>query len=745
VEAKHSPMARSRSRSRDRSKRKRSRSRSRDRRKVSSSSSSSRSRSRSRDRRRSRSRSLSSSRSRSEQRGSRKAKRTKVLGNGGSAKKSSKEKEKDKGDKKSDKKSSKEKEKEKDKGDKKNEKKGDKKKNDKTDKSEKGDKKKSDKKSDKKKKSSKSKAKDKRSTKKSKKKSDSESDSEDEADSPDPALVTLQADVDAACSKRDEARDETAALREHLEQQQSAHAAHSDDMKLHETTVREAQEKLSTAEEVHKVYRAKVAQMASSVAQAKASHKEQRGRHEQLLQKIAVVESDKQDLQSEIATIRGAAVPKPADDAGERVPLWRQALLDEEVEDDDAAKIATTEDDSDNMDMDDAIAAEMEPLPAIAPVVKRRAFTEDSEEEEVDPDVAGSSSALVLALAHSDHGTQHRDAVLGHMSVPMLWRLRAVSRAFRRWGTEALAEMPGLLAIGGYRWNSKDEPEPITTVEALELITMRWSRGAFPALSTPTAYPAGSSLPDGRLVVAGGFESLGPPEIRSRAVVQLNVNKGEERWTPLPSLGEERVGAAAVLLADGRLMLIGGGSQKVWLDSAEVLATDGEDWDAVSAMAVARGFAAAGLLPTGHVVVAGGRCSGGDKGVLDTAEMWSPAEDAWTALPAMHHARTAAAHCVLPSGRFAVVGGFGSDGEERGDGEVFDPARRTWKMLPSGMEERSEAQAIAVAGGMVVMGGTYGVAELFDEQSGTWFRLPRSMAGQRLGCVVAEFKDTRFD
>jgi hypothetical protein len=59
------------------------------------------------------------------------------------------------------------------------------------------------------------------------------------------------------------------------------------------------------------------------------------------------------------------------------------------------------------------------------------------------------------------------------------------------------------------------------------------------------------------------------------------------------------------------------------------------------------------------------------------AELYDPATNAWTAPPDMAHKRCFAAICVLPSGRVAVMGGTGADGQERKDGEAFDPAKQT--------------------------------------------------------------------
>ena len=88
----------------------------------------------------------------------------------------------------------------------------------------------------------------------------------------------------------------------------------------------------------------------------------------------------------------------------------------------------------------------------------------------------------------------------------------------------------------------------------------------------------------------------------------------------------------------------------------------------------------------------------------------------------MAHERFDLVVCVLPSGRVAVVGGFGADGPRTHgeECEAFDPdpVKRTWEALPEmavHVARRNPATA-PVAGGMVVAG--METVDLFDEESG---------------------------
>ena len=101
----------------------------------------------------------------------------------------------------------------------------------------------------------------------------------------------------------------------------------------------------------------------------------------------------------------------------------------------------------------------------------------------------------------------------------------------------------------------------------------------------------------------------------------------------------------------------------------------------------------------------------------------------------MAHKRCYPTVCVLPSGRVAVVAGFGVDGQDRKDCEAFDAVKRTWELLPEMDEERGNPAAAPVVGGMVVVGREK--VGLFDEESGRWLALPHPMAHPRVVTELA--------
>lgn len=377
--------------------------------------------------------------------------------------------------------------------------------------------------------------------------------------------------------------------------------------------------------------------------------------------------------------------------------------------------------------------------------------------------------------------------------VVALWRLRRVCRAFRRWAQAELSLLPRVVAIGGQtqldgtRTVVPDGKASTSSVEALDLSTMRWSVGprrCVPSLPDPReCRHSVSCSAEGHMVVCGGydFDHESDNEVCLSTVFQWLPGTGV--WSALPDLPASRSEAASVRLPDGRTMLIGGRNDEgVALNSVLVLAADGSAWSDLPPLTTFRSSPAAAVLPDGKVLVAGGTQSDGrwnpdmwscssPSRSLNTAELWDPETQRWTALPPMAEQRFAAAACVLSGGRVAVLGGSYTVQANQiiprhhtfthFDGEVFDPVTRGWRPLgpaaasprrrrwiagrprpAAGAEmafEHGNLSIVAVPGGLVLVGvkNNNDCNELYDEESEQWFQLPHPMVHAREGAGLA--------
>jgi hypothetical protein len=235
----------------------------------------------------------------------------------------------------------------------------------------------------------------------------------------------------------------------------------------------------------------------------------------------------------------------------------------------------------------------------------------------------------------------------------------------------------------------------------------------------------------GNLVVLGG--DTAEDDFPSSSVEILSSSEEGGAFVDLPPLSCGGIyGAAAIAVeesdsAAGQVLLLGG-SMEVGEVSSTVLLVD----LATGACAPQndllhrRAYLAAGRLPDGRVV-----CAGGIGGDSSSAEVWGPppqgAADAawtWTELPAMSAGRYVCCGCVMSDGRFAVLGGR-SNGVTTSSCEALvadDDAH--WAPLPPMHDARTYFACGAVAGCVIAGGLNLKSAELYNEELNRWLRLP---------------------
>lgn len=195
-------------------------------------------------------------------------------------------------------------------------------------------------------------------------------------------------------------------------------------------------------------------------------------------------------------------------------------------------------------------------------------------------------------------------------------------------------------------------------------------------------------------------------------------------WTVIASMSEARSGHTATLLADGKVLVAGGGTA-----SAELYDPSTETWTATGKMIQARRGHTATLLLNGRVLVTGGYSD--YRGYPDrdrSAELYDPATSTWTATGAMslpHYGGTAT---LLLDGTVLLAGG---ESEVGNSAELYHPASGSWSDAGGMIEKRFHHAATLLSDGKVlVVGGNpwpspdpndrLATAELYDPGTGTW-------------------------
>ena len=134
-------------------------------------------------------------------------------------------------------------------------------------------------------------------------------------------------------------------------------------------------------------------------------------------------------------------------------------------------------------------------------------------------------------------------------------------------------------------------------------------------------------------------------------------------------------------------------------------------------MSAARSNHTATLLPSGKVLVAGGKHG---TGMLALAELYDPGSVTWGPTGPMGTARQNHTATLLPNGKVLVVGG--DDGTNPIPGaEVYDPAFGTWGLTdPPPLLCFLHTATLLPNGKVLVAGGSTNNAVLYDPAYGTW-------------------------
>lgn len=253
------------------------------------------------------------------------------------------------------------------------------------------------------------------------------------------------------------------------------------------------------------------------------------------------------------------------------------------------------------------------------------------------------------------------------------------------------------------------------------------------ATATPAAAAAASSIvgawearallparrvDPGVFAVPGGLFVIGDRQHAATAPTALRYDIASDSWTTLPSPpGSHDKRAASAQLADGRVVLVGGGSAAV-----DVWDPATSSWSQLPAMSTVRSEAVAVGVADGRLLVVSEGAS-----YQTTAEIYDPATGLWTATPAPGSYAKPGAAGQLGNGRVLML----SSGFYYAD--LWDPATGVWTRAAnvpgSGFEP-----GLAISGNTAVVVGKDGTTEdnrdawRYQESTNTWVALPDTIA-----------------
>jgi hypothetical protein len=276
-----------------------------------------------------------------------------------------------------------------------------------------------------------------------------------------------------------------------------------------------------------------------------------------------------------------------------------------------------------------------------------------------------------------------------------------------------------VLIAGGQRVGSVDVGDVyFETAELFDPVAGKFSPVAA-KMATKRTQHAAAAIAGGKVLVVGGTSG-----VMSTSTAELFDPK-TATWSSTPPLAHEHWGATLTVLADGRVLLAGGGP------GASGGATELFDpalgaWKDLAPMGTPRRYHTATLLQSGRVLVTGGQLPDDPTKLSSDAEVWSPTTGLWTHVAPMSIARTAHTATLLDDGLVVIAGGTTPAGITAAT-ERYNPAQDAWTKLPAMASARTIHTATRVGGGGVLVAGGLDAStsvlrssELFDPATQRW-------------------------
>ena len=232
-------------------------------------------------------------------------------------------------------------------------------------------------------------------------------------------------------------------------------------------------------------------------------------------------------------------------------------------------------------------------------------------------------------------------------------------------------------------------------------------------------------LPNGEVLVAGG-SSDGTANGALNTAELFDPAAGT--FTPTSTtMTAARLGASAVLLNSGKVLLAGGANSGGALNSAELYDPVTDTFASSGNLNAARTGASATLLESGKVLIAGGSSDGTVNGALNSAEVFDPAGNAGAgtfasvagATPTLGDNRWQPEAALLLGGDVLIAGGMNSSGA-LASADRYDPVTDSFTTSGEQMaQSRAGGAAVALPNGMVLLAGgtTSQVVDIYDENS----------------------------
>lgn len=237
-----------------------------------------------------------------------------------------------------------------------------------------------------------------------------------------------------------------------------------------------------------------------------------------------------------------------------------------------------------------------------------------------------------------------------------------------------------------------------------------------PSLLTPRARHTATTLMDGRILVAGGYDNKNfTGELASAEV----YDPATDSFSATGPMAMKRYEHTATRLADGRVLIVGGhywnGGDAI-VAAAELFDPSTSQFTSAGDTHVARLYHTSTLLNDGRVLIVGNYAPAGNSA---TAEVYDPTLNQFSPIANLNFARDGHTATLLPDGRVLLVGGEAYDEDENvvypRAAELFDPT--TNQFIAAGqllIGRFAHSANLLPNGDVLIAGGEYWDSVLVD-------------------------------
>lgn len=306
--------------------------------------------------------------------------------------------------------------------------------------------------------------------------------------------------------------------------------------------------------------------------------------------------------------------------------------------------------------------------------------------------VGGGSNSLVIAGAEL------------YQPATKVWSSGGTLSQRRIGHTATLLPNGKVLVVGGttefaLSWTS--------SAEIYDPATKTWAIAAH--MNRPRTNHTATLLPNGKVMVAGGTSFRGQEFLVDVLNTVEIYDPATNAWTDGGTLVKERTGHSAVMLANGKVLLVGGANNDVELYNPTTQSSIATSSPATQEIGANKGSAT--LLANGKVLYVMTETSS-----FAGAALFNPDTETWSPAGTLSKAHQRHSATLLSNGSVLVSGGGTSLGATDVC-ELYDPATNTWSITkPLVLGPKVLHSAIRLGDGSVLLVGGSSATSTFDFQ-----------------------------